>query len=318
MDRAAEFRSRSLKAAASVLNVVIVDIPRARGDLKGKIENWFDKYERQIRKFPGQKGSRPDKRIEETAIPKLTMAEVTLVSVVWAVDIYNYERHGETGEKPAMRYQKSIDDGLILKLPPPIQLLGPATSVAKQATITDRGITFDNLRYDSEALQKHWFSVGNRKFFARPDEDDVRICWVHDGAKTWIRANLQGKYADIQMTRSEMARRRKIDKAAAVDSPEEHEKAMRARANYGKLIDTLAPRDDKPKKLSRQTKASSHLNKPRIDLDASAAPVTGYSAGSPVPENKFDGMGPFEKPTITQKVLQGTLSDKKFPLLAIH
>lgn len=179
--------------------------------------------------------------------------------------------------------------------------------MAKEPTLTEKGIRFDNLRYNSDALTKHWFKVGNRKVFARPDEDDVRICWVHDGAKKWIKATLQGKYSDIRMTRSEMAKRQNMDKAAEIDSPEEHEKDMRARANYGDLIDQLAPRSQKPKPITRQVKASTHLNKPRVDPDASEAPITGYSSDNPVPTDKFDGMGPFEKPSATQKVLQGEI-----------
>lgn len=304
MDRGAEFRSQTIKAAASVLKIRLVDIPRARGDLKGKIERFFGTYESQIAKLPGYVGSSPKYRLEETAIPRLTLPEVQLVSVVWVVDIYNYEVNSTTGQRPAERYQKSMESSLAFKLPPPLQLLGPATSIARQATLTQNGIKLDTLQYKSDALRNLWFKTGNRQVLVRPDEDDATLVLVHDGAKKWIEARLQGKYADVQMTRRELDRKRKADKKAQAASPEEHEKDLKARANYGALIDRLAPRQKKPKAIRQTTSAATHLSRQKHDPKTSVKGLL-TPAGIPVQLDLYDGLGPFAKPSLTQKVLEG-------------
>src|SRR5690606_38946784 len=67
-DRGAEFRSLTIKAAMSALNIAPIDVPRARGDLKGKIERWFGTYANgEVSKLPGYIGNSPKTRPKDKA-----------------------------------------------------------------------------------------------------------------------------------------------------------------------------------------------------------------------------------------------------------
>jgi putative transposase len=136
MDRGSEFMSESLRATAQQLRIRLIDLPRASGYLKGKVERWFLSANQGLfHALPGYTGRNPSKRVEESVKPKLRMKELEVIVAAYIVDIYNSSTHSQTGEWPAKRYKESMADGIHHKWPPKAGLLGPATSHARQATL---------------------------------------------------------------------------------------------------------------------------------------------------------------------------------------
>jgi putative transposase len=304
VDRGAEFRSLTMKASAAALRVVMVDVPRARGDMKGKIERWFGTYENQIYKLPGYLGSAPSKRIREKAKPRLTLAEVKLISAVYIVDIYNNTRHSKTRQWPSKRFAASMENGMINKLPPPPELLGPATSQAITGRLTREGVVVEKALYRADGLRRLWSDHGNMQVLCRPDEADATRMLVHNGARKYIEAELSGKYKGKKLTRQELKLLIVADNAVT-ETPEEHEMQMRALGNYNDLIDSVSPKPRKVRRARPKTTPVQHQTKPVFDPVASSEPLRGYDPDRPVDAQKYDAAGNYDGPGISEQVLSG-------------
>lgn len=307
IDRGNEFRSITSKAAFSALRIVAVDLPRARGDLKGKIERWFGTYENQIAKLPGYLGSSPKKRLPERAMPKLSFEEVNLITAVYIVDIYNNTRHSQTLEWPSKRFTRSVEGGMADKLPPPEELLGPATSRAAPGRLTEAGVIFEGSLYRADAFRRLWSRNAKSPVLCRPDDADAQSLLVHDGARRWIRAELSGRHRGKKLTRAEL--KHLIDnEKAIVETPEDHGQQMQAMGNFNSLIDGVSAKPKKVRKdpLPKKTPVT-FQTKPVFDPVASVKPLQGYDSAKPVIAEKYQASGNYDGPGIAEQVLAGTM-----------
>lgn len=304
VDRGAEFHSRTMKAAASALNITAIDVPRARGDLKGKIERWFGTFANgEVSKLPGHLGNSPKKRIKEKAKPRLTLADVNLICAVFIVDIHNNRRHGTTLQWPSKRFTSSIEGGMMDKLPPPIELLGPATSKAVIGKLTSEGVFVDGCVYRADALRRLWNKNGRTPVLCRPDEADGTRMLVHDGGRKFIEATLSGKYRGQKITRAELALLRAADNDLS-ETPEDHQRQLRASGGYHEFVDSLSPKPHKVRRGVQRTTPVQHLTKPTHNPEASAAPFVGFDSEVQIIADKYDAAGNYDGPTISQQVFE--------------
>jgi len=309
VDRGAEFRSLTMKAAMSALNIIPVDVPRARGDLKGKIERWFGIFANgEVSKLPGYIGNSPKRRLKERTKAGITMAELNLVCAVFIVDIYNNRRHGVTKEWPSKRYTASVEGGMMDKLPPPPQLIGPATSKAVTGKLTPGGVLVQGSLYDSAAVRKLWHKHGKIPVLCRPDEADATRMLVHDGGRKFLETSLSGKYKGQKITRAELALLREADNDMT-ETPEDHQRQLQAQGNYNRLIDGISPKPRKVRRGHIPTTPVQHVVKAVLDRKGSAGPLIGYDPDSPIAAELYEPSGNYAGPTVTQQVFEGTLDE---------
>lgn len=304
MDRGPEFMSESLRATAQQLKMRLVDLPRASGYLKGKVERWFlGANQGLFHALPGYTGRNPTKRVEESVKPKLRMKELEVIVAAYIVDVYNHSTHGTTGEWPAKRYKESMASGVHHKWPPKAGLLGPATSHARAATLRESGIKFDNIQYQSDELYALWLRRGgNCKVIVRQDLGDGGRILVFDGShRPWVEGFLMGKYAGQKITFKELKAAVKADRAPS-ETDEERNKQAEAQVNLKHLIDQKRPGGQfKPGRPP--SNAAVHTQRQAIDPEKSKGAMQPFDPGDDIEVDTHGLVGPFAAPSAISEML---------------
>ena len=306
MDRGAEFRSESLRATAMVLRIKLHDLPRASGQLKGKVERWF-RVENQglLHTLPGYLGSSPSQRIEENAKPKLTISELETVVAAFIVDIYNNRPHGKTKERPAKRYADSMANLMNDKLPPDQELLGPATNPTRTAQVGKNGLRFDNMVFQSDELRALWRrrNCTAMKSIVRYDPSDISTILVYDGVhKPWVKAHLVGEHGGKKISYEEIKYRMQTDEPAS-EGPEMARKRSRAVLKLEELKDRLAPRTTRGRKAGDPKKRGEFTSRSPFDGEKSQGGMIGFDPDNPPESQPNDSTGPFASPSSVQRFL---------------
>ncbi|UXN72868.1 hypothetical protein N8D56_17320 [Devosia sp. A8/3-2] len=237
MDRAAEFRSASMTATSQILGFKLRDLPRASGQLKGKVERFIGtNNELLIHKMPGTTARHLHENYNSEKMAVLTLHDVRTVVCLYIVDDHNSKVHGTTKEWPSKRYQAGMQDGQIRKFPPDPELLAPATGVAFSCDLTQRGIVYDTLRYESDDFRRMWRDAGGRsKVVGRLSPLDPTVASLLDPvSKKWVNGFLQGKYAGTNLTLHQI----KVDRHATAPAPDTPDENLRraSRENASKTI----------------------------------------------------------------------------------
>lgn len=295
-DGGKDFLSASMRATEAALNMTLVPLPRRRPQLKGKIERWFGKLEHAvIHSLPGTTFSnvlqRKGYKAEEEAI--MSLAEVNWVVTKWIVDIYHQEQHSATGEAPMDRWRRGISICGV-KLPPPRELLAPLTGLVVPRTLTNQGIKFKTLRWNSKEFSALRNRLGtNVDVQVRLDPLSIHTIHVFDPmTKKWIAGQLETVLdGDITLHQWEIIKKR----ADEISEPDEErrEAISRARRELFDFVAALAKKKKKtkaPKGAGRFVmdgrKPSAHIARDRVDLDASERGMGQHTIGRRRPEPK--------------------------------
>lgn len=304
MDRGPEFRSASMTAAGQMLGFKLMDLPRASGQLKGKVERWIGvNNQRVIHNMVGttdkerRKGYKPEKHA------RLTLEGVRNAVALFIVDHHNSSTHSQTGEWPSRRYEKAMEDAEIRKFAPDPQLLIPATAVAFNCQLNARGIAYETLRYESDDFRQMWRDAGGSTMvLGRISPLDPRTAMLLDPmSKKWVVGHLVGDHADTDLTLRQLLEQKKAE-APPPDTPEENLKRARSQKRLQALLDGGQQRV----KLTRQQirnahesqKRTEHLQQQQYDPDMSSAPLESHDYAVEVELNPYDSSGPYAKPPI--------------------
>ncbi|MBN9598744.1 MAG: DDE-type integrase/transposase/recombinase [Afipia sp.] len=208
VDNGSEFRSNSMKETESALDMQIVDLPRARGDLKGRVERWLGTLNRKVvHRAPGTtKGSIKDRGNYKSAKEAcLTLPDMKWAVTKYVVDYYNVDKHSETDETPLARWQRGIAE--VGERPaPPDDIIVPLTGLVVPRKLGPSGIEFETLRWNSNAFSALRNRIGaNAIVQIRIDPFDLSTAYVLDPTRAedknaWVKGLLQNDPDVAKMT----------------------------------------------------------------------------------------------------------------------
>ncbi|CAM5391609.1 hypothetical protein AFEL58S_01887 [Afipia felis] len=283
-DNGPEFRSTSMTATERALNMQIVDLPRASGWLKGRIERWFRTLNQGlVHRMPGTTKSNPRDRRKYPSAQRacLRLADVNWIIAKWIVDVYHTRRHSKLGAKPLERWMIGINQ--VGQPPaPPADLLVALTGKVIAQKLQPTGIQHLGLRWNSNAFSALLNRLGpGNPVTIRIDPLDLKIAYVLDSTRSgnrdvWIEGDLETDDPAVKdMTLYQYEVYRSADLAAVKDSFNREEALARARANQAIIdhVSGLKPLRKTPRKAARfQTdgrNASEHLRGARFSADES-------------------------------------------------
>ncbi len=192
-DNGREFLSFSMDAALGQLNIEGTRMPRAKGRLKGTVENWLKNVAVDFCAWlPGktfrnveQKGDYP---AEQRAI--LTMAQVKHLFKVWVVMIYHNRDHAGLMKQAPIDKWRSLAKIWRPELPPSVEDLNPLIALVVNRTIQNQGIRYLGLKYQSSELNALRKRIGfhfGREYMVKVDSNDISALLVLDPDKSrWI------------------------------------------------------------------------------------------------------------------------------------
>lgn len=316
MDRGSEFLSFSLRATAERLKIRLIDLPRASGYLKGKVERWFNVHNQGlIHALPGYTGANPTRRMKESVKAKLTLPELQILVTAFIVDVYNQTPHGTTKAVPAKRFSESFETALHHKYPPSPGLLGPATLHAQTAVLQRSGIRFENMRYQSDELFALWNRRGgNCEVIVRRDMADANRILVYDGShKPWVLGYLVGKYAGGKWTVVDLEAQIDEEIRIPVLTPEERLKAAQAVARFAEQVKGARNQvkdDDEFLEHVPPQSAATKVTPGRYDPEGSAGGLKPFDIDLPGKPVTHGVEGPFASPSLVSQALD-ILEDEK-------
>jgi putative transposase len=191
LDNGKEFHSRSLKAAAAQLRTELRWTPRRKPHLKGKVERLLGTVSRDFLAFLAgrtfrdvrERGEYPSERRAT-----FTLEEINRLFARWAVDIYhNRPHHGLMGRTPLQRW----DDlsGFGVRLPPTAVELFAILALVVERTVTNEGVTFLGLTYQSDTMQAMRRRSGHlgRMYMVKVDPLDLgQVLVLYEEKGRWL------------------------------------------------------------------------------------------------------------------------------------
>ncbi len=239
VDNAPEFRSNSMRQTEAALDMPIIDLPRARGDLKGRVERWIGTVNRSVsHRAPGTTKSnvkaRRNYRSKEEA--SLTLPDMKWAIAKYVVDYHNVEEHSMTGEEPLKRWLRGI--AAVGERPaPPDDLLVPLTGLVVPRKLGPSGIEFETLRWNSNAFSRVRNNIGANEYVqVRIDPYDLSTAYVFDPTvddykKAWVKGLLQNEPDVANMTLYQFRQVRKVAADSKADTYDIDAATKRAEAN---------------------------------------------------------------------------------------
>jgi putative transposase len=333
VDNGPEFRSASMRATEGPLNMTIVDLPRAAGWLKGRIESWFRTFNlRLVHGLPGTTKSNPAGRgnYKSEKHAYLTLDEVIWIVTKWIVDEYHSTEHGETGETPLLMYERGIEESG-QPAAPPKDLIAPLTGTVVKRKLTRDGIAWKKLRWQSDdfsALLNRTtkLETGRGKrikgqiMTVRLDPLDLKKIYVLDPTRegkrnAWIEGDLETDDPNIiNMTLAQYEHYRKTK--LTTRPPYDREKAVkRARASrdISEFLESKRPPRKVPAKLRHLRtdgrNASHHVRGSRFSTEESRLPVGSHDhhdpkllSPPPDPRGPYRGRSPDPMPSDAREI----------------
>jgi len=317
-DNGPEFRAESMRATEAVLNFTVIDVPRCRGDLKGKIESWFKTYTKElIHNMPGTTRSNVQDRADYDSEGKaiLTLSAAMRIITIYIVDIYNQNKHSATDEIPAERYLRGIEIGG-QPLPPSEDLIAPMTGLLVRRSLTRAGVRYNKLRWNSNEFTALLNRVGpGASVMVRIDPLDLRVAYVLDEETgAWVEGNLLSETEVEKYTLAQYNHiRTELD---ALDIYDEQRGLKMARAAQ-KIRDIVADHVKGDKVVKRRDarfvtegrKPAEHIHQSRSDPDESERPLTAHTISEDGPKSAPpDARGPYR-----ERVLPTPRFEPQFP-----
>lgn len=316
-DNGREFRSESMKATCAILNISPRDLPRARGDLKGKIESWFRTQTKQLTHLlPGTTRSnvldRGDYDSEGNAI--LSLSAFKLIVATWIVDVYNQVKHSATGEPPAVRYLRGLEIGG-QPLAPSAELIAPMTGLVVRRSLTRAGVRYNRLRWNSGDFTALLNRVGvGTNVMVRIDPMDLKKAYVLDeDTYDWIEGDL---LSETEVEKLTLAQYEHIkDELGDLDVYDE-ERGLKIAKAFQRVLDVVEAHAPKEKIVARKEarfvsegrKPAEHVHQSRHDPDESERALTGHRVADTGPKSKPpDARGPYR-----EQILPNPFFDPQF------
>ncbi|WP_155413280.1 hypothetical protein [Rhodopseudomonas palustris] len=296
-DNGPEFRSGSMKETEYALNMQIVDLPRAAGHLKGRIESWLRSVNFGIvHKLPGTTKSntkaRGKYRSEQNAI--LTLDDVIWIITKWIVDVHHSTEHSQTGEAPLVLWKRGIAETGQPPAPPD-DILVPLTGKIIDRKLGPCGVVWQRLRWNSNDFSALRNRIGRATVVkVRIDPMDLNTAYILDPTKpgerdAWVEGYLETDDPNISgmtLYQYEHYRERNIDARPEFDREVALARA-RAKRDIFDHVDSRKPPTKKklPAKLARFVtdgrKASDHVRGSRISPDDSELPIGAHDHQNP-------------------------------------
>ncbi|WP_426434097.1 hypothetical protein [Bradyrhizobium genosp. P] len=320
-DNGREFRSESMRATCAVLNVTQMDLPRARGDLKGKIESWFRTQTRELTHLlPGTTRSnvidRGEYNSEGNAI--LTLSALKKIAAIWIVDIYNQQKHSTTNEPPSDRYLRGLEIGGQAPAPSP-ELIAPITGLVVRRTLSRAGIRYNRLRWNSNAFSALLNRVGlGANVMIRIDPLDLKKAYALDEeTNDWVEGDCLSETEVEQYT---LAQYEHIKKELGEIDVYDEERGLKMARAYQRILDIVEESTPKDKVVARKVsrfvsegrKPTEHVHQSRNDPDESERPPIGHVITEAGPKaDPPDARGPHREQVLPNPWLEPRFSPER-------
>lgn len=307
VDQGAEFLSSSMAAAEAALNMKLVQMPKARGDLKGKIESWFHSKNQQItHRVEGTTFSNPQKRgkYDPRNLAIIGFEEFKMIVLRWVVDVHNAQKHSGTGECPIKAWQIGIAK-VGPKPPPPPELLSPLVGLVVPRKLLQSGVSYKRLRFNSAEFQALRARLPkNSHVEVRLDPLDLTKAYVLDPVRLdWVIGYCVSEEAASKLTLSQYEYVRKVNSDQRVVDEDFELKLARGEQKARDLIDAAHRRNGVPPKqivalVTQGARPSDHIHGTRTDLTESEGRMGSHDLDLPLLSPPPDPVGPYR-----QKVL---------------
>jgi putative transposase len=317
-DNGREFRSESMNATCAVLNISPRNLPRARGDLKGKIESWFKTQTKKLTHLlPGTTRSnvldRGEYDSEGNAI--LPLSAIILIATIYIVDVYNQTKHPTTFEPPAVRHLRGLEDGG-QPLPPSEHLIAPMTGLVVRRSLTRSGVRYNRLRWNSNAFTALLNRIGpGANVMVRIDPLDLKKAYVlDDQTHEWIEGDLLSETEIEKLTLAQYEHIKKELGELSVYDEERGAKIAEASQRILDIVKAHAPKDKivarkDARFISEGRKPTEHVHQSRHDPEESERPMTGHVVSESGPKSAPpDARGPYR-----EQVLPNPWLEPEFP-----
>ncbi|WP_175892835.1 Mu transposase C-terminal domain-containing protein [Burkholderia cepacia] len=174
-DNAWEFHGSATRSGCDELGISLVYCPKRAPWFKGRVERFMRTIAEQLfHLIPGTTWSNTRDRGEYPSekLACVTLEELTVFVVRWIVECYQHAPHrGLKGKTPAQAWQESARLTPIYMPAEPDQLSVAFTDTIMRP-ITNSGVTFDHLSYNSSALQLLRHSI--------PDDEKVKVRYFNE------------------------------------------------------------------------------------------------------------------------------------------
>lgn len=304
VDRGPEFLSSSMAATESALNMRVVPLPKASGDKKGKVESNFHRMNTSLfHRIDGTTKSNVQKRgrYKSTEFALYSLDDVRYMVTRWVVDHHNRTKHPGTGEIPAERWRRGMDE-VGLKPAPDTDIIAPLVGMVIPRKLRDDGVRYNKLRWNSNAFRALRERIGPPfDVVIRIDPLDLRTAYVLDqeaNPPAWIEGQLMAESKIERFTLRQYEHLKKaVDDAAVVDDDYELKLAQGAQHLWNFVEGRRNRAGVIPKPIAGfitdRTRAVEHIHGERHDATASVEPVGSHDLDAPVLSPEPDPNGPY-------------------------
>ncbi|KVT41858.1 Mu transposase C-terminal domain-containing protein [Burkholderia ubonensis] len=183
-DNAWEFHGSATRSGCDELGISLVYCPKRAPWFKGRVERFMRTIAEQLfHMIPGTTWSNTKDRGEYQSekLACVSLEELTVFVVRWIVECYQHAPHrGLKGKTPFQAWQESARLTPIY-MPADTNQLSIAFSDTIIRPITNSGVTFDHLSYNSSALQLLRHSIpGDEKVKVRYFNEQTDYVYVYD------------------------------------------------------------------------------------------------------------------------------------------
>lgn len=304
VDQGSEFLSASMAATEAALNMRVLQLPKASGEKKGKVETRFKSLNKEIfHRLDGTTFSNPQMRgkykSDEHAI--FSLKDLRYLVTRWVVDVYNRQQHPGTGRIPAELWRAGMDE-IGEKPAPPREIIAPLVGQVIPRKLRRDGVRYNNLRWNSFEFQALRARVGlSLDVLVRIDPLDLSKAYVLDpDTHDWIEGALIAESSIELYTLGQYNHLKKaLDDAKVTDDDYELKLARGSQAIWDFVEGRRGEHGVVPKKtaafVTSNTRASQHIHGQRVSPEASAQPVGSHDVDKPVLSPPPDPNGPYRQ-----------------------
>jgi len=291
VDQGPEFLSASMVATESALNMRVVQLPRASGELKAKIETLFRSLNLALfHRIDGTTFSTPQKRgkyaSEANAI--ISLNDLRYLVTRWVVDVHNRQPHSTTGRIPAELWREGMD-AVGPKPAPAREIIAPLVGKVVPRKLRRDGVRYNHLRWNSNAFQALRARIGlSCDVLIRIDPLDLRKGYVLDpDTSDWIEGDLLAE-RDVELLtlRQYDHLREQLEDTKVTDDDYELKLARGSQALWDFVEGRRVQHGVVPKRvadfISSNSRAVEHVHGTRTSAADSAEPVGSHAVGGPV------------------------------------
>jgi len=304
VDQGSEFLSASMLAAESSLNMRLVQLPKARGDLKGKIESWFHSQNKKVsHRIDGTTFSNPKKRknYDPGAFAILDLEKFREIFTRYVVDVHNVQRHSGTGEVPLKAWQRGIQEVGPKPAPPP-ELLSPLLGMVVRRKLLQSGVSYKKLRFNSHAFQTLRGKLQRGIVVdVRIDPLDLTKAYVLDPETlAWVEGHCVSEEAASKLTLSQYNYVQKINSDQRVVDDDYELKLARGEQNLRDIAHEAFRRRGVPPKpvvalVTQGSRPSDHIHGNRTNIEESQGRMGSHDVDQPVLSPPPDPVGPYRE-----------------------